>query len=123
MARVEGLRDATNGVRRYRNRFEKNLLLAARTGAERVTDWEKQNHPWQNVTRQAEQKIKCIAFKEGDKIIMENAHYAVDKDSGFKYGIALELRHDGRFAILQVALRRFYSFVNQNCKDRMESDT
>lgn len=121
--KVDGLREATNGVVAYRNRFEKNLLAAARTGADLCTTWEKQNHPWQNVTTQAEKKIKCIAFRQGLLIVMENAHHAVDKDTGYKYGIALELRHNGRFAILQVALRRHYSIVLRNFTDRMASDT
>lgn len=123
MTVVTGTREAQAGVTKYRNRFEKNLLEAVRAGAGRVTDWEKQNHPWKNRTTQAEKKIKCIAYREGNTIYMDNGHYAVDPRTGFKYGIALELMHDGRFAILQVALRRFYSWTVQNFRERMESDT
>jgi hypothetical protein len=118
---VTGLREATNGVRAYRLRVEKEALLAFRAGAQQVTNWERQNHPWRNRTTQAEQKIKCIAFKEGTLIIMENAHYAVDPRTGFKYGIALELRHDGRFAILQTGLRRWWSWTIQNFIERMSA--
>jgi hypothetical protein len=64
--KVEGLQQAQAGVTKYRNRFEKNLMAAARTGSERATSWEKQNHPWKNRTTQAEQKIKCIAYREGN---------------------------------------------------------
>lgn len=120
---VTGLQAAQSGVTKYRNRFEKNLLAAAKVTADRVTNWEKQNHPWQNQTTQAEKKIKCLAYRLGNTIYLDNGHYAVDPKTGFKYGIALELRHDGRFAILQVALRRFYSFVGQNLSERMDSDT
>ena len=117
--KVEGLRAATNGVSAYRREFEKAVLESFREGSNRITAWEKSNHPWRNRTTQAEQKIKCTAFREGNKIIMENAHYAIDPRTKFKYGIALELWHERRFAILQTALRRWWSWTLQQVEPRM----
>lgn len=122
---VTGLRQATEASKSYRNKFEKEALAAFRQGAKQITEWEKGNHPWQNRTFQAEKRIKCIAYREGTRVIMDNGHYAVDPQTGFKYGISLEDRasrkFNGRFMILQVALRRWWSWTIQQLKDNMSS--
>lgn len=99
---VLGERQALAGVERYRRRLEQTIYTTAQEIAREVTAWEKANHPWQNRTGEAERTIHCIAVQEGPLIGLENRHIVF-------YGKFLELRNEGRFAILQTALRRFWA--------------
>jgi hypothetical protein len=114
--KVDGLVAATSGVTRYCNKFERESLFAFQTGAKITTEWEKSSHIWKNRTYQAEKRIKCVAFRQGMMIILENSH-------GVFYGLYLELHHERKFAILQQAIRRHWLLIMQLIKSRMSQNT
>lgn len=123
--KVEGLRQATNGVIAYRNLFEREALGAFREGSRQVTKYDKQNRQWIDRTHQAKIKIKCKAYREGNSIFMDNGHYATNPEDGFSYGISLEgeannaLKGVRKYAILQTALRRWWAWTIQRFADRL----
>lgn len=126
--RVDGLRQAINGVTAYRNTFEREALGAFQEGSRQVTNWEKQpgNHKWIDRSKQAMDKIKCKAYREGNILYMDNGHYAISPRDGFPYGISLEGKannrvHKTKYKILQTALRRWWGWTIQRFRDRMAS--
>lgn len=109
---VTGLAESLRAVNSYRARFERTVYDVFVDTAKDVTVWEKANHPWKNRTGEAERRIHCIALREGTKVVLENRHMV-------PYGKWLELRWNGRYAILMVALRRFWAQAMQNIVQRV----
>jgi hypothetical protein len=82
--------------------------LTAQRSAPDVENYMKTNAPWTDQTSNARNGLTARAFKEGDTIGIDLAH-------SVPYGIYLEARHSGRYAIIQptidamgpVVMRRF----------------
>jgi len=74
----------------------------------------KANHPWKNQTHHAEQGLYGKFRWEGTKGIIEHGH-RVD------YGPALELAHDGKYAILEKTLNDLRQEFLSSVKRIMES--
>src|SRR5687768_1720690 len=103
---VTGLVEATKGVTEYSRRLERVAMLVARDMAKIITSWEKAHHKWDNRTYDAEKNLKCVAFRHGMLVILENSH-------GMFYGLYLELHHGRKYAILEQALRRHWLLFMQ----------
>lgn len=73
------------------------VLSAMETAAERVEYYAKQNAPWGDITGDARSGLTASVFEEGGDIVLELAH-SVD------YGIWLELKNDGQYAIIMPTL-------------------
>lgn len=92
---------STVNFRRYERAHHATWVNTLKAGADRITDWERANHRWQNRTGDAEAGLLCTAHETDQSIRLVNAH-------GVPYGIFLETRVEGRFKILLEAIRRHW---------------
>lgn len=83
----------------YQRQFHAAVGAGAATTAAQVTAWEQANHRWQNQTGAAAAGLHCTVVPTPSGVRLLNAH-------GVPYGRWLELRWQGRYAILLEALRR-----------------
>jgi hypothetical protein len=111
---VTGLVEATKGVTEYSRRLERVVMLAARDMAKIITSWEKAHKTWDDRTYQAVKHLKCVAFRHGMLIILENSH-------GMYYGLYLELHHERKYAILEQALRHHWLLFMQTIQTKMST--
>jgi hypothetical protein len=101
LARFTRVAQQRSRVREYVAETRQALGGAFRDGAQRVEAWEKANHRWQNRTGAAERGLTCRVEETATGFRLVNLH-------GVSYGGVLEFGHEGRFAILQEALRRHW---------------
>lgn len=100
-----GLRD---NLRRGAKQVMDAALVTAHRSAPDVENYMKTNAPWQDQTSNARNGLTARAFQEGETIGIDLAH-------SVPYGIYLEARFSGRYAIIEptvlamgpVVMRRF----------------
>jgi murein DD-endopeptidase MepM/ murein hydrolase activator NlpD len=106
--RVTGVAEAQAAVARYLAAMEAAVPLGlAQGGKGRVEPWGKARHPWTNRTGAAERGLTTFVEPTGTGYALVNAH-------GVPYGRYLELKHDGRYAVLSPALRATWGLVLQD---------
>jgi hypothetical protein len=74
------------------------LRVVCDAAAKKMETWAKENHPWQNRTGNAEQKLHGEGYWENDTNLTCAVMHCVD------YGVWLELAHAKRFAVLEDAI-------------------
>jgi hypothetical protein len=99
--RTRGLGASIAHFRRYGQAVEGAYVGAAEDTAEHITDWERDQHAWQNQTGRAERGLQCHVEVEGGVIRLINEQ--TDEERQF-----LEFIYEGRYAILREAVRRFW---------------
>lgn len=80
----------------------------------------RQNHAWQNRTGQAEEGLTGYSGAYGGAVAKPDkvVHYAAIRH-GVPYGIWLEVRWGGRFAIIQRTLEAFKDEVSRRLQDAL----
>lgn len=89
-------------------KFQEAAWITAQRSAPDVENYMKDNAPWHDITGNARNGLTARAFQEGTDVGIDLAH-------SVSYGIYLEARWSGRFAIIQptidamgpVVMRRF----------------
>lgn len=81
--------------------------------APEIQNWMRAEAPWTDRSANARQRLWSRAFKEPKSVTLVMAH-------GVEYGIFLELRWAGRFAIVNPALDIFALAVWQDIRKQVE---
>ena len=98
MAKTRGGDQVIRNLRNYDQRYKATVRLALARQAEIITARLKAEHPWQNQTGAAEQGLRCGVLEDDNTFRVRAAH-------GVPYGIFLETKHQGRYAVLQPVMR------------------
>ena len=101
MVKVFNVPQVASRLRLYDQRSRSAMRAGMVAGAQRVEQWEKANHRWQNQTGQAEQGLKALVEDTTRGFRIRNLH-------GAAHGIWLEVRFQGRYAILFEAIWRHW---------------
>jgi hypothetical protein len=97
--RVTGVGAAQQASRHYLQAVEQGVEAGLAAGGKAHTEpWERSHHPWSNRSEDAEKGLHTF-------VEPTNRGYALVNQHGVPYGRFLELKHDGRFAVLTPALR------------------
>lgn len=72
--------------------------------AQRMRSWAQANAPWTDRTGDARQRLMTRVRMEGAKLVIILFHQMT-------YGIWLEVKHNGRWAIIMKTIDRFYPEV------------
>lgn len=103
--RVTGVAEAQAGVRQYAAALEVSAPVGLAAGGKAFTEpWERSHHPWANRTGAAERNLTTFVEPTARGWVLVNQH-------GVSYGGPLELKHDGRYAVLAPALRATWQMV------------
>lgn len=85
----------------YRQTIERGIYAICQSRAPEIEQWMKDNAPWTDRTGNARQALYTeVNWMVGEMIELIMAH-------GMDYGIYLELRNAGRYAIIAPTLDRF----------------
>lgn len=77
----------------------------------RIASWAKANHPFANITGEAERAITSKVYREGgNRIIILWYDPSVSKE-GASHGFFMEIRWDGKYGVIRVALESHYDDV------------
>jgi hypothetical protein len=97
--RVTGVAEAQAAAGRYFRAIEQGAQDGLTTGGKEFTEpWERSHHPWTNRSGDAERELHTFVEPTARGFALVNAH-------GVSYGKYLELKADGRYAVLAPALR------------------
>lgn len=85
----------------YVSALHRGVLAIAQRWAPEVENWMKDNAPWTDRTGNARQSLYTAVRQVANQMV------EVILSHGMDYGIYLELRHQGRYAIINPALDYF----------------
>jgi hypothetical protein len=85
--------------------------------AEQAHQWAVENHPWDNVTGQAEKGLTGYMTDTEDKVGFGVGHKAPPE--GVTYGKYLETAHDGKYAVCQRAVDHFIPEFDAQLKNAL----
>ncbi len=88
----------------YMERVETTLLMEMVRIASEIEAWAKANHPWNNITGDAEAGLTCKAEFTGAGVKVTLSH-------GVSYGIWLEVKYAGKWGVIEPALSAAYPDV------------
>lgn len=83
-------------------------LLAQRWSVD-IENHAKENAPWQDRTANARQSLYTVVDEQRDRVTIYLSH-------GVDYGIYLELRYQGQYAIIERTLEYFYKDIQDSVK-------
>lgn len=80
---------------------------------QKITDWSKSNHPWNNITGAAERSLTTKVHREGGNwVILHYADPGIDAE-GADHVFWMEVRWNGIYGVLRVSLQSHYDDVMQ----------
>lgn len=118
MAKVFNVPAVQSRLRLYDARSRSAMRAGMAAGATRVEGWERANHRWQNETGNAERGLTCLV---ADGLRGGGPGYRLLNTHGVDYGIWLEVRFQGRFAILREAIDRHWPGILTDCGRRVKA--
>jgi hypothetical protein len=104
---VTGLTEFQGRLRVLPQQVERVALRVFTAWAPRLQDWMRANHLWTNRTGAAERGLTARAESGGGQVRLIVAHSVT-------YGLWLEVRWQGRFAILEPAIRQFWPQIQRD---------
>ena len=109
---ISFLTDFGEEIKVFSERFEKALLVYSTTKATEIKAYMKKNRPWTDRTGEAKRRLNTsVAYEKGDdESIITLAH-------GVNYGIDLEMKHEGRYAILKPTIQHFSPIIMNDLQD------
>lgn len=99
-----GREDVKAGMRRYGADVRAATLELAREWAPILETYAKTNRPWEDQTGNARQSLFAFADQDGATTTIYLSH-------GMPYGVWLELRNQGRYAIILPTLEQHYARI------------
>lgn len=88
----------------YLRRVKEGMLRLAQTYAAQLRSHAQRTRPWTDRTSNARQRLMAKAQWEGNVLIFYLFHQMF-------YGVFLELRWNGRYAVLMPTLRHFFNRI------------
>ena len=104
-------KDLAQEIRTYGDKVEESALAAADNLARQVELEMKQEAPWQDRTGEARRSLFAKAWQSPDGNVTLTLGHGVD------YGIYLEFKNGGRYAIVGPTLQRLYPEIEAAMRD------
>lgn len=86
------------------------LALVLKIRADQIEGWMRQNAPWQDRTGMARQSLRCVVDVSPKEIVLKFSH-------GVEYGVYLEHKNAGKYAILRPAIEHFKDTIKKDIDD------
>ena len=98
MAKTRGADQVIRNLRTFDQRYRATVRTTLARQAEITEARLKAEHPWQNRTGAAEAGLRAGVLEEGQAFVLRAQH-------SVPYGVFLETKHQGRYAVLRPVLR------------------
>lgn len=104
-----GQREVKQAMGRYMQDVRTKIIELADRWAVEFENYAKDNRPWSDRTSNARQALFSLVETGDGKVIIYLSH-------GVEYGVWLELKNQGRYAIIMPTLEHYYAQVQQSYK-------
>jgi hypothetical protein len=96
---------------RWAHAFITVLGMELQKVGNRITEWSKSNHPWNNITGAAERSLNTKVMQEGGNwVILHFADSGIDAE-GANHVFFMEVRWNGVYGVLRISLQNHYDDV------------
>ncbi len=102
------------GVERFVKMLDNGIILVFELYAPQIEGDMKEDAPWDDRTGNARQTLKCFWYQVEDGVLALVAKQQMD------YGVWLELKNGGRFAIVLPTLEQYYGQVWNDIRGLVE---
>jgi len=109
MAKFRGQEQVKANMQRYVEDVRGAVVSLAQRWSIEIENHAKENAPWTDQTANARQSLFTLVHVENGKVIIYLSH-------GVDYGVYLELKYQGRYAIIMRTLEFFYPQIQASVK-------
>ncbi len=95
----------------FKRQLRDGIILVLELYAPQIEADMKSNAPWTDQTANARQTLQCFVYEEREGVLVLVAKQEME------YGVWLELKNGGRFAIVIPTLEQYYGQIWQSVKD------